>query len=458
MKLSNLVVATLGLLAPTTNAALELNVDDPASIKSATKTVAAGLREWYTGDRPGDVPGNLPDPYFWWLCGAMFNSFLDYWYYTGDDTYNAIASQAMVHQIGQPQAFMPPNQTSTLGNDDQAFWGMTAMTAAEIKFPDVEGQLSWLSLAIAVYNTQVPRWNSQTCGGGLNWQIFTFNNGFDYKNTISNGAFFNIAARLAKYTQNTTYVEWAERAWDWQANVGLITPDLHFYDGTSERQNCTELNKIQWTYNAGIHMAGAAALWNLSESTGKTADATLWRTRLEGIIASTDVFFTDEGGQDIMIEVACERNGLCDHDQRSFKAYLARWMGWSMKTAPWTRETLLPRLRGSAVAAAKQCSAGKGGCGMRWWQNGVNDGEVGVGEQMSALEVMQNLLVDEVAGPVSEQTGGVSKNDPAAGSGTDTLVIEHDEITTGDRAGAGILTALIVAGLFGGGWFMITGE
>lgn len=281
MKPTLSVFATAGLLLLNITCAIELNVDDPgnihcldissawrrliplASIKSAAKTIAGGLRTWYTGDRLGDVPGNLPDPYYWWLCGAMFSSFIDYWRYTGDDTYNNITTQAMVHQIGTPQAFMPPNQTSTLGNDDQAFWGMSAMSAAENKFPDVDGQLSWLSLAIAVFNTQVPRWNIKTCGGGLNWQIFTFNRGFDYKNTISNGAFFNIAARLAKYTSNDTYVEWANKAWDWQKSVGLIGENYQFYDGTSERQNCTQLNHIQWSYNAGIHMSGAAALWNL---------------------------------------------------------------------------------------------------------------------------------------------------------------------------------------------------
>ena len=250
-----------------------VNTKSSDSIKQATKVVAAGLREWYTGDRPGDVPGNLPDPYYWWLCGAMFGSFVDYWYYTGDDTYNNITTQAMVHQIGQPQAFMPPNQTSTLGNDDQAFWALTAMSAAENKLPDAEGQMSWLSLAIAVFNTQVPRWNTKTCGGGLDWQIFPFNNGFDYKNTISNGCFFNIAARLAKYTNNDTYTEWAMRAWKWELEVGLMSKDYHFYDGTSERQNCTEMNHIQWTYNAGIHMSGAAALWNMSETRGNAVSS-----------------------------------------------------------------------------------------------------------------------------------------------------------------------------------------
>lgn len=160
-----------------------------------------------------------------------------------------------------------------------------------------------------------------------------------------------------------------------------------------------------------------------------------------------------------MIEVACERNGLCDHDQRSFKAYLARWMGFTMLTAPFTRERIMPRLRASAVAAAKQCGPGRNGCGMRWWRGGVNDGEVGIGEQMSALEVMQNLLITQVSGPVGLDNGGLSENDPTAGSdaGT-TLTVDHDPISTGDRAGAGILTALVLAFLFGGGWWLITGE
>ncbi|KAI4614742.1 uncharacterized protein J4E88_005782 [Alternaria novae-zelandiae] len=457
MRPSNLVFAAVGLLSSFATAQLEFNVDDPASIKDATKVVAAGLREWYTGDKPGDVPGNLPDPYYWWLCGAMMNSFIDYWYYTGDDTYNKIVQQAMVHQIGIPRAFMPENQTKTLGNDDQAFWGMAAMSAAENKLPDVEGEMSWLSLAIAVFNTQVPRWNPETCGGGLNWQIFRFNPGFDYKNTISNGCFFNIAARLAKYTGNETYVEWAEKAWDWQYSVGLISTDYHFFDGTSERQNCTEKNHIQWTYNAGIHMAGAAALWNMSEAKGDTERAGRWRERLGGVINGTDIFFQQQGAPDVMIEMACERNGLCDHDQRSFKAYLARWMGWSMLAAPWTRDRIMPKLRASAVAAAQQCGPGKGGCGLRWWQGG-NDKEVGVGEQMSALEVMQNLLVDQVSGPVGLDNGGISENDPTAGSDVGPVRVEHDSITTGDKAGAAILTLMVFAVFFGGGAWLIMSE
>lgn len=34
------------------------------SIKTASGTAAYGLVKYYTGNNTGDVPGNLPDPYY----------------------------------------------------------------------------------------------------------------------------------------------------------------------------------------------------------------------------------------------------------------------------------------------------------------------------------------------------------------------------------------------------------
>jgi len=194
----------------------------------------------------------------------MFGSLVDYWYYTGDPTYNNITTQALLFQSGPNFDYMPPNQTKTEGNDDQGFWAMAAMSAAEVKFPDPPAnQPQWLALAQAVFNTQVVRWDNATCRGGLRWQIFTFNNGYNYKNTISNGCFFNLAARLGRYTGNTTYLRWAEETWDWTAGVGLMSNDYHFFDGTDVVINCTEVNHIQWSYNAGVYLLGAATMWNV---------------------------------------------------------------------------------------------------------------------------------------------------------------------------------------------------
>jgi mannan endo-1,6-alpha-mannosidase len=38
------------------------------------------MMKYYTGNRTGDVPGNLPSPYYWWEAGGMFGIMVDYWY------------------------------------------------------------------------------------------------------------------------------------------------------------------------------------------------------------------------------------------------------------------------------------------------------------------------------------------------------------------------------------------
>lgn len=190
-------------------------------------------------------------------------SLINYWYYTGDTTYNENVKQAMIHQSGEEFDFMPTNQSKTLGNDDQGFWGMAAMTAAETGLEDPDTGPGWLALAQAVFNTQKPRWDNSTCGGGLRWQIFSFNVGYNYKNSISNGCYFNLAARLALYSGNQSYADEAVKTWDWMWNVGLIKHDTyHIVDGAHNTDNCTAMDSNTWTYNSGIFLLGAAAMYN----------------------------------------------------------------------------------------------------------------------------------------------------------------------------------------------------
>lgn len=164
-----------------------------------------------------------------------------------------------------------------------------------------------------------------------------------------------------------------------------------------------------------------------------------------------ETFFKDN----IMYEVACELNGKCNTDQRSFKAYLARWMGYTMLVAPFTKDMMWTKITTSAQAAAKQCTGGSGTqCGLRWY-TGTNDGSTGVGEQMAAMEIIQNLLITDVSGPVTETKGGTSKSDPSAGGEVQNDPITFSEITTGDKAGAGFLTTLVLIGILAGAWWMV---
>lgn len=138
------------------------------------------------------------------------------------------------------------------------------LSAVEFNYPPPppESKTSWLALAQAIFNLQASRWDTKFCDGGLRWQIFTWNKGYDYKNTISNGGFFQLAARLARYTGNQTYADWAEKSYDWILTTDMLTPDYHIYDGANVDQNCTVPNKLQWTYNIGTYLMGAANMYN----------------------------------------------------------------------------------------------------------------------------------------------------------------------------------------------------
>jgi len=236
----------------------------PASIKNAAAIAANGLVAWYNGNETGGTPGNLPAPYYWWEAGAMFMSLVDYWAMTGDAQYNDLTTQAILWQVGTDNDFMTINQTKTEGNDDQSFWAFAAMEAAELGFPNPPSTSpQWLALAQAVFNLQAARWDNTTCNGGLRWQIYPFNAGYTYKNTISNGCFFSLASRLARYTGNSTYQDWAVKMWDWTAAIGLQDDTYQYFDGSDDTINCTQVNHIQWSYNAGVFLHGAATMWNI---------------------------------------------------------------------------------------------------------------------------------------------------------------------------------------------------
>lgn len=119
----------------------------------------------------------------------MFGTLLDYRHATGDTSYDDIITTAILHQAGPNEDFMPPNWTASMGNDDQAFWGFSAMLATEIGYTDpADDQPQWLSLAQAVFHEQTHddrRVPSGRCEWGLRWQVFPSNNGYNYINSMS---------------------------------------------------------------------------------------------------------------------------------------------------------------------------------------------------------------------------------------------------------------------------------
>lgn len=158
-----------------------------------------------------------------------------------------------------------------------------------------------------------------------------------------------------------------------------------------------------------------------------------------------------------MYESSCEPQQACTTDSTSFKAYLGRWMGDIAKIAPFTHDTVVSRLRPSAKAAAAQCLGGDTGtyCGTSWTK-GTYDGTMGVGQQMSALEVIQATLLDTVGGPLTDRTGGSSDGDSSAGTGRTSAELpgQWRPLTLKDRAGAWAATGGLGAVVIGYTIFM----
>lgn len=174
------------------------------------------------------------------------------------------------------------------------FWGLAAMLAAELKFPDRPGQFSWLSLAQGVFNTQIRRWDMSTCGGGLRWQIWPYQPGYTMKNSISNGGLFQLAARLARYTNQDIYSQWAEKIWYWSCSSPLLNNQTwNVADSTQMSNNCATMGNIQWSYNYGTYMMGAAYMYNYV-SWGSTWNQQDFISSVSLVYATTNTFISDQ--------------------------------------------------------------------------------------------------------------------------------------------------------------------
>jgi hypothetical protein len=185
-----------------------------------------------------------------------------------------------------------------------------------------------------------------------------------------------------------------------------------------------------------------------------------WKDALTKFLNKTSIFYPEDKGG-VMVEI-CEESGLCNADQESFKAYLARWLGITAQMAPEFAPQIMPLLQKSAVAAAQTCEGpsehggGPHQCGMKWWHQGF-DGTGGVGPQMTALNVISVLNAQRVAAPYTGDNGGTSKGNPGLGSGDDQgrLPKFEKEITTADKAGAAIITIMVAVFFVAGSTWML---
>ncbi|ODV91263.1 glycoside hydrolase family 76 protein [Tortispora caseinolytica NRRL Y-17796] len=458
-KLRNLTIIRLllicSLLFSSVTETVEIDTGSAISIRNTSSAIASSIMAFYPPYKGIDAAiGVFPRPHYWWQAGAVWGAIIDYWAFVGDDRYNELISEALLSQTGPYNNYMPPAMFAELGNDDQAFWGFAVLEAAERKFPDPPSSgPQWLELGQAVFNTMAVEWDDATCSGGIRWQKFAFNNGYSYKNTVSNGGFFLIGARLARYTKNETYAEWATKTWDWTARVGLLDSNTYaVYDGLHiGNGNCDSFDYLQWTYNIGSYMAGAAYMYSFTT-------LPVWRERAQRLFEHIKQTFFFNG---IMFEAACETVGTCSTDSRSFKAYLCRYLGMTADLVPELRAEIQALMQTNAAAVARSCVEGSNGleCGQKWTMQAF-DGVTSLGECQCALEAVLNTVrfVDSNVGLPADVNTGTSQGNPGAGlskGGEADWSMRNS--TRGDRAFAWILTISVMACLSVSTWWVLSG-
>lgn len=66
------------------------------------------MMSYYTGNLTGNEEnvGLLPAPYYWWQAGAMWGTMVQYWFYTGDTSYNEVVAAAILSQASPTNDFM----------------------------------------------------------------------------------------------------------------------------------------------------------------------------------------------------------------------------------------------------------------------------------------------------------------------------------------------------------------
>ncbi|KAM3561274.1 hypothetical protein MY1884_002458 [Beauveria asiatica] len=412
MKLTTLL-SLLGSVSAAVMQPKNLDVQDTRSIRNVAATIAHDTMSYYQGNTTSEPRGigNVNRPYYWWVAGALWGMMIDYYHVTKDPSYNQVLLDALLAKtnLGSENNYLPPEHADEEGNDDLFFWGNAVLSAAENNFPQPKKDLpSWLDISKNVFKWLESKWDTKHCDGGIFWQILESNpNGLNYKNSISNGGFFQLAARLARATNDDQYIQWAEKIWNWSWDKHLIDHDLYrISDGVDIRDQCTKPNPASYTYLSGIYLYGAAVMAN---HTGKSE----WSDRAEKLLSGSSWFFFSEGNsKNVMYEGACEPIDSCfkgNADMSTFKGYLADLMWKSAVMQPSLHSKVAEWLIPTAKAAAQSCQGGQSNtkCGMKWSTGGY-DNHTNLGPQMNALGAVQGLLIDSAAPPM--QASGIVRN------------------------------------------------
>jgi mannan endo-1,6-alpha-mannosidase len=178
-----------------------------------------------------------------------------------------------------------------------------------------------------------------------------------------------------------------------------------------------------------------------------------WTDILTGFVNSSSVFQGDDGA---LIEVACEKKGNCDIDQRAFKGIATRSFARAAVAAPLVADSISAIISASAKGAVKNCNIRNDDVECRLtWSNSSNDAwgqwsvEAGsLGEVLNALSAVQALLWPTAGltnGTVNGTSGSANHSASAPGSPSGSSTGAPESKGAGSTFAASITFVLALA-------------
>ncbi|HLJ56927.1 MAG TPA: glycoside hydrolase family 76 protein [Chthonomonadaceae bacterium] len=264
------------------------------SYRDRAKAAAAVLHGWYDPERgTWRTTG-------WWNSANALEAIVDYTAQTRDRTYLPdIANTFEKHQAGH---FLNKYY------DDEGWWAL-----AWVKAYDLTREPRYLDMAKAIFEDMKGGWDD-TFGGGIWWSKDR-----KYKNAIANELFFTLAARLHRRTPGDggsgSYLEWAQKSWDWFAASGMINAQSLINDGLNSQGRNN--GGTTWTYNQGVILGGLIDLYEITRK----------KAYLEQAQRTADAAMHALSGADGILVEPCEAKGDCGGDGPQFKGIFVRYLG-----------------------------------------------------------------------------------------------------------------------------------
>jgi predicted alpha-1,6-mannanase (GH76 family) len=239
----------------------------------------------------------------WWNSANATTVLTDYARVSNSTQYNSVLANTFTAAQKTSPNFLNKFY------DDEGWWALAWIDAY-----DLTRNAQYLTMAETIFADMAGGWDS-TCGGGIWWSKDRA-----YKNAIANELFLSVAAHLAnRDTANSaTYLNWANKEWQWFARTGminsknLINDGLSISDGHTTPASCTNNGQATWSYNQGVVLGGLVELSKVNSDPSLPVAA-------QKIATAATTSLVDPSG---VMHDPCEPN--CGADGVQFKGIFVR--------------------------------------------------------------------------------------------------------------------------------------